>query len=159
MKNATLLVATLALISVTGCQSIGDEVEPRSYDALTLETGHWEWEKTAIGFGPLQTPATVGFTRQLVFGSDGRVLIQHNHERAKTSSYTLSMGTLAGCGEAQPAVPIIAYDTDAEVKTGMGGNRKAYTISKSGVDQYLFLTYDYACVDGGAYETYHWVAE
>jgi hypothetical protein len=150
MKNATLLVAALALLSVTGCQSIGDEVQPRNYDALALENGHWEWEKTIIGFSPVQTPVTVGFTRQLVFESDGHVSIQHNRKRAKTPGYTLSMGTLAGCGAAQPAVPIIAYDNDPEVKTGMGGNRKAYTVSKSGVDQYLFLTYDYACVDGGA---------
>ena len=122
MKKATLLVAVLALLSGTGCHSIGDEVQPRSYDALALEPGHWEWEKTAVGFNPLQTPTTVGFTRQLVFGSDGRVQIQHNRKSVKAATYTLSMGTLAGCGDAQPAVPIIAYDADAEVKTGIGGN-------------------------------------
>lgn len=153
-----ILLAALAGLTATSCHTTGDEVQPRSYDALALATGHWEWEKTTVGFSPQQTPATVGFTRQLVFGQDGRVSIQHDRKNAKTADYALSMGALAGCGAAAP-VPIITYDADAEVKTGFGGNRKNYTITKSGADQYLFLTYDYACVDGGAYETYRWVAE
>ena len=159
MNNPMRLVAALALLTATGCHSAGDEVQPRSYDALALATGHWEWEKTIVGFSPIQTPATVGFTRQLVFGEDGRLRIQHNRKSAKTADYTLSMGTVAGCGDAQPPVPLIVYEADPEIRTGLGGNRKAYVLSKVGATQYLFLTYDYACVDGGAYETYHWVAE
>ena len=155
-----LLLSTLPLAS--GCHREADEVQPRSYDALALATGHWEWEKTTLGFSPQQTPATLGFTRQLTFGAAGQVVIQHGQKRVKTADYTLSMGNLLGCGDGPPAVPLITYEADAEVKTGLGGlgnSRKAYSISKSGLDQYLFLTYDYACVDGGAYETYRWVKE
>ena len=159
MKKTSRLLAACTLLAVSGCHREGDEVQPRRYDALALATGHWEWEKTVLGFSPLQTPTTVGFTRQLTFGADGRVAILHNQKQAKTADYTLSMGTLAGCGDAQLPVPIIAYEADAEIKTGVGGSRKAYTLSKSGAEQYLFLTYEYACVDGGAYETYRWVAE
>lgn len=151
-----LLLSMLPLAS--GCQH-KDDPQPTSYDELALETGHWEWETTTVGFSPQQTPATVGFTRQLTFGADGQVVIQHSQQQVKTTAYTLSMGTLLGCGEAQPPVPLITYEADAEVKVGSGGSRKAYNVSKSGVNQYLFLTYDYACVDGGAYETYHWVKE
>lgn len=156
--NRLLLFASLLLTAqlATSCQDEAD-IRPASYDELAMGTGHWEWEKTTLGFSPLQTPATVGFTRQLTFGTDGRVAIQHSQQLVKTADYVLSMGALAGCGNAPP-VPLIAYEADAEVKTGSGSNRRAYTISKSGVDQYLYLAYDYACVDGGAYETYHWVA-
>ncbi len=150
------LLATMQLVA--SCQHDAD-IRPANYDELALDTGHWEWEKTTLGFSPQQTPATVGFTRQLTFGADGQVTIQHSQQRVKTAAYTLSMGTLLGCGDAQRPVPLITYEADAKIKTGFSGNRKAYNISKSGVDQYLFLTYDYACVDGGAYETYHWVAE
>ncbi|MEJ7666499.1 MAG: hypothetical protein WKG07_46760 [Hymenobacter sp.] len=142
----------------SGCQH-KDDPQPASYDELALDTGHWEWENTTLGFSPLQTPATIGFTRQLTFKTGGQVVIQHSQKRVKTTDYALSMGALLGCGDAQQPVPIITYEADAEVKVGLGGSRKAYTVSKSGVDQYLFLTYDYACVDGGAYETYHWVKE
>lgn len=159
MSRLLLSAALLATAQlVAGCQHDAD-VRPSHYDELALATGHWEWERTTLGFSPQQTPSTIGFTRQLTFGADGRVVIEHSQQPVKTADYTLSMGTLAGCGNAQPPVPLITYEADAEVKTGLGGGKKAYTISKSGPDQYLFLTYDYACVDGGAYETYRWVAE
>lgn len=156
MKKATLLLVTLTLFSAAGCQRTDDEVQPRSYDALALETGHWEWESTTVGFSSHQTPASVGFTRQLVFTADGKVLIQHDNRLNKTVEYQLSMGTLAGCGASQPAVPIITYTTESDIKSG---DRKAYSITKSGTGQRLAITCDYACIDGGAYESYHWVAE
>ena len=53
-------------------------------------------------------------------------------------------------------VPIITYETEADIHSG---NRKAYLVSKSGSEQRLSITCDYACVDGGAYESYHWVKE
>ena len=154
MKKATLLLAMLALLSATGCQR-ADDVQPRSYDALALDTGHWEWESTTVGFGSHQTPSTVGFTRQLVFTTEGKVVIKHNKQFDKRTDYQLAMGTLAGCGDMQP-VPIITYETEADIHSG---NRKAYLVSKSGSEQRLSITCDYACVDGGAYESYHWVKE
>jgi hypothetical protein len=155
MKNATLLVAALALASFTGCESIGDEVQPRSYDALALGTGHWEWESTAYRSGK-RTPSTEGFTRQLVFSADGQVLIQHSGKLNKRTDYQLSMGSLPYCGRTQVSVPIIAFKTDSDVPNN---DRKTYNITKTDTDQYLSLIGEAACMDGGAYETYHWVAE
>jgi hypothetical protein len=154
MKNATLLVAAFALLSVTGCQSIGDEVQPRNYDALALETGHWEWDATVLGWAGRRTPATMGFTRQLVFSADGKVLIQHDGKLNKRTSYQLSMGDLQKCSIKQ--VPIITFETDSDLPNN---DRKTYSITKSIEGQQLTLIGEYACVDGGAYETYHWVAE
>jgi hypothetical protein len=153
MKNATLLVAAFALLSVTGCQSIGDEVQPRNYDALALENGHWEWDATVLGWAGRRTPATMGFTRQLVFSADGKVLIQHDGKLNKRTSYQLSMG--ASCGSTQQ-MPMITFETDSDLPNN---DRKNYSITKSIEGQQLTLVGEYACVDGGAYETYHWVAE
>ncbi len=154
MKKATLLVAALTLLSATGCHSIGDEVQPRHYDALALETGHWEWDASTLGWTGKRTPASMGFTRQLVFSADGYVLIQHNGKLNKQTSYQLSMGNLSKCSTQQ--VPIIAYKTDSDVPNN---DRKTYSISKTDTGQQLSLVGEDACVDGGAYETYHWVAE
>jgi hypothetical protein len=154
MKNATLLVAALALASFTGCESIGDEVQPRSYDALALEAGHWEWDASVLGWSGRRTPASMGFTRQLVFSSDGKVLIQHDGKLNKRTSYQLSMGDLQKCSIKQ--VPIITFETDSDVPNN---DRKTYSITKSIEGQQLTLVGEDACVDGGAYESYHWVAE
>jgi hypothetical protein len=154
MKNATLLVAALALASFTGCESIGDEVQPRSYDALALEAGHWEWDASVLGWSGRRTPASMGFTRQLVFSSDGKVLIQHDGKLNKRTSYQLSMGDLQKCRIKQ--VPIITFETDSDVPNN---DRKTYSITKSIEGQQLTLVGEDACVDGGAYESYHWVAE
>jgi hypothetical protein len=154
MKNATLLVAAFALLSVTGCQSIGDEVQPRNYDALALETGHWEWDASTLGWAGRRTPTSMGFTRQLVFSADGKVLIQHDGKLNKRTSYQLSMGDLQECSIKQ--VPIITFETDSDVPNN---DRKTYSITKSIEGQQLTLVGEDACVDGGAYETYHWVAE
>jgi hypothetical protein len=154
MKNATLLVAAFALLSVTGCQSIGDEVQPRNYDALALETGHWEWDASTLGWAGRRTPTSMGFTRQLVFSADGKVLIQHDGKLNKRTSYQLSMGDLQKCSIKQ--VPIITFETDSDVPNN---DRKTYSITKSIEGQQLTLVGEEACVDGGAYETYHWVAE
>ncbi|MGI4822373.1 MAG: hypothetical protein ACRYFV_14275 [Janthinobacterium lividum] len=154
MKNATLLVAAFALLSVTGCQSIGDEVQPRNYDALALETGHWEWDASTLGWAGRRTPTSMGFTRQLVFSADGKVLIQHDGKLNKRTSYQLSMGDLQKCSIKQ--VPIITFETDSDVPNN---DRKTYSITKSIEGQQLTLVGEEACVDGGTYETYHWVAE
>jgi len=154
MKKALLLLLTSALLSATGCQRKDDEVQPSSYDALALETGHWEWEST--GYSRQQrTPSTEGFTRQLVFGADGQVVIQHDGKLNKKTAYTLSMGTLANCSTSA-TVPIITYETDSDLPNN---DRKTYSITKSPTGQSLTLTGENACIDTGAFETYHWVKE
>lgn len=155
MTKITLSVVLLALLTASSCRSRGEEVQPRSYDALALGTGHWEWDNTTAMAGR-RTPVTEGFTRQLVFSAEGKVLIQHDSKFNKQTSYQLSMGPLPHCGNPQVSVPIITFETDSDVPNN---DRKTYTISKSETSQSLSLVGEAACVDGGAYETYHWVAE
>lgn len=156
MKNTTRLLAALLLVTAAGCQPRrGTEAQPRSYDALALETGHWEWESTAYRGGK-RTPATEGYSRQLVFQSEGRVLIHHSGRLNKTRPYTLSMGTLARCTTSPTQVPVITYETDSDVPNN---DRKTYSLTSSPTSQTLVLVGELACTDAGATETYHWVAE
>lgn len=155
MEKTWLPVAVFSLVIAAGCRSVGDEVPPRSYDALALSTSHWEWDRTAYQSGN-RTPATEGFTRQLVFGADGQVVIQHNNKLNKTTTYQLSMGNLPHCGTPQLSVPIISFTTDSDVPNQ---DRKTYRITKSPTGQQLSLIGEAACIDVGAYEYYNWVAE
>jgi glucose/arabinose dehydrogenase len=155
MKKALLLLLTSELLSATGCQREGDEVQPSGYDALALETGHWEWESTAYRAGR-RTPATEGFTRQLVFGADKQLIIQHGKRFNKKITYALSMGTLANCPAATSTVPIIRYETDSDLPNN---DRKTYNIIQTATSQSLVLIGEDACIDAGATETYRWVKE
>ena len=154
MQKPLLLFVTFVLLVATSCQQRGDEVQPRNYDALALETGHWEWEYTGY-FKRKDTPETKGFTRQLVFGSDGQVLIQHDGRLNKKRPYTLSMGPLAACASTTK-VPLITYETDSDLPNN---DLKTYTITKTPTGQTLALEGEEACIDGGAYESYRWVKE
>jgi hypothetical protein len=155
MKKALLLLLTSALLSATGCQREGDEVQPSGYDALALENGHWEWESTDYRTGR-RTPVTEGFTRQLVFGADKHLLIQHDKRLNKKITYALSMGTRPNCPMPSGTVPIISYETDSDLPNN---DRKTYTITKTPTGQYLLLEGEETCIDGGATETYRWVKE
>lgn len=155
MKKALLLLFTSALLSATGCQREGDEVQPSGYDALALENGHWEWESTAYRTGR-RTPATEGFTRQLVFGADKQLIIQHDRKLNKKITYALSMGPLPNCPTPSGTVPIISYETDSDLPNN---DRKTYSIAKTPIGQSLSLTGEDACIDAGATETYRWVKE
>ncbi|HET9502348.1 MAG TPA: hypothetical protein VFO93_02320 [Hymenobacter sp.] len=155
MKKALLLLLTSALLSATGCQREGDEVQPSGYDALALENGHWEWEGTAYRTGR-RTPATEGFTRQLVFGADKQLIFQHDRRLNKKVTYALSMGTLPSCPTPSGTVPIISYETDSDLPNN---DRKTYSITKTPAGQSLTLTGEDACIDAGATESYRWVKE
>jgi len=155
MKKALLLLLTSALLSATGCQREGDEVQPSGYDALALETGHWEWESTTYRTGR-RTPATEGFTRQLVFGADKQVVIQHDKRLNKKTTYSLSMGTLPNCPTSTSTVPIISYETDSDLPNN---DRKTYSIVKTTTSQSLVLMGEGACIDAGSTEAYRWVKE
>ncbi len=153
MKKALLLLLASALLSATGCQREGDEVQPSGYDALALENGHWEWESTTYRAGR-RTPTTEGFTRQLVFGGDKQLIIQHDKRFNKKTAYALSMGTLPNCPT--PTVPIISYETDSDLPNN---DRKTYNITQTATSQSLVLIGEDACIDAGALETYRWVKE
>lgn len=153
MKKTTFLLLVFALFSATGCQDTDSELQPSSYDALALETGHWEWESTAYMAGK-STPVTLGYSRQLVFGANGQIKIYHRNQLNKQTTYSLSMGI--PCGAAQTQVPFITYENDSDV---YNNDRKTYSITKTPTSQSLLLVGEAACVDAGGYETYRWVKE
>jgi len=144
------LLAALPL--ATGCQTDAD-IRPAHYDALALATGHWQWDTSAYQSG-LQTPASLGFGRQLTFGSDGQLIVRRTGRDEYRTAYQLSMGKPQPCGGA--AVPLVSYASEPEL-----GNTdvKLYTITQETSRQTLTITSEALCVDGGALETYHWVAE
>lgn len=145
-----LLLAALPL--ATSCQTDAD-IRPAHYDALALATGHWEWDASAYQSG-LQTPASLGFGRQIVFGPEGQLLISRTGREAYRTSYQLSMGKPQPCGGAP--VPLVTYASEPEL-----GNTdiKLYTLGQEAGRQVLTIAGEALCVDGGALETYHWVAE
>ncbi len=145
-----LLLAALPL--ATGCQTDAD-IRPAHYDALALATGHWEWDSSAYPNGT-QTPASLGFNRQLTFGPEGQLTVCRPDRSDYRALYQLSMGKSQTCGGA--SVPLITYPSEPEL-----GNtdRKLYVLRQEANRQVLTIASEALCIDGGAVETYHWVAE
>lgn len=73
---------------------------------------------------------------------------------AYRATYQFSMGKPQPCGDAP--VPLVTYASEPEL-----GNtdNKLYTLSQAAGRQVLTIAGESVCVDGGAVETYHWVAE
>jgi len=145
-----LLLAALPLAA--GCQTDA-YIVPADYDALALATGHWEWENSSYQSG-LQTPATLGYARQLVFGPEGKLVVRRSGQADYRATYQLSMGTPQPCGGAP--VPLVTYPNEPELGNT---NAKLYTLSQRNGQQMLTIAGEGLCVDNGAAETYHWVAE
>ncbi|AMR26807.1 hypothetical protein A0257_06570 [Hymenobacter psoromatis] len=156
--NKLLRYATLLAVSqlAAGCQHDAD-IRPSNYDELALGTGHWEWDHSTLGWAGNRSPATEGYTRQLVFGTGGQLLLRRSGQSDYRTSYQLSMGPLPRCGYKQASFPLITYSTSEEKLPN--NERKTYAINQQSGQQVLSITGEDACVDGGAYETYHWVAE
>lgn len=145
-----LLAALLPLAA--GCQTDAD-ISPANYDVLALATGHWEWDNSSYQSG-LQTPASLGYTRQVVFEPGGQLLVRRRGQPDYRTTYQFSMGTPQPCGLAP--VPLVAYRSEPDL-----GNTdsKLYTLSQQASRQVLIVAGEGLCVDNGALETYHWVAE
>jgi hypothetical protein len=143
-----LLFALLGLFSLTGCDHDSDEVRPANYDILAMETGHWEWEST-LYFGPQYTPATEGYTRQLVFMANDQLMLRRSDQPDQRTSYRLSVG---GGGS-----PTVTFNTNEGKLTN--SDVKYYQITPQHGQQILQLTGEGAAYDAGGYETYHWVKE
>lgn len=145
------LLAALPLASA--CQKDAD-LNPATYDVLALATGHWEWDNSAYS-GGLQTPATLGYTRQAVFEAGGQLVVRRRGQADYRTSYQFSMGSPQPCATTVP-VPLITFPNEP----GLGNtNVKLYTLSQRGGQQVLTLIGEGQCIDNGAIETYHWVAE
>jgi hypothetical protein len=154
--KAFLLAAVLGCAAqlITGCKHDAD-VEPTSvsagYDVLAKATGHWEWENSAFGFAGTRTPASVGFTRQLVFGADNVLNVKRNGRQYYQTNFQLTTQTSATAPE-----PLITYANEADL---YNNDLKTYSLSQQNGRQVLILMGEQVPVDGGALETYHWVAE
>ena len=149
-----MLLAALPL--AVGCHRDAD-IRPANYDELALGTGHWEWDRSTLGWASNSTPTTEGYTRQLVFGTGGQLLLRRSGQADYRTTYQLSMGTLPFCSSNQKSFPIITYATNEEKLPN--NDRRTYTIDQQNGQQLLNITGEDACVDGGGYEMYHWVAE
>jgi hypothetical protein len=145
-----LLLGALPL--ATSCQTDAD-VRPASYDALALATGHWEWESSAYQ-GGLQTPASLGFTRQVVFGPTGQLTVHRRGQADYRTTYQLSMGVPQPCGAAP--VPLVTYTSEPDLANT---DAKLYTLTQRASQQVLIIAGEALCLDGGAVETYRWVQE
>ena len=148
---ALLVTAQLA----TSCQT--DDIRPANYDELAMATGHWEWDASALGWAGQRSPATEGYTRQLVFGTSGHLLLRRSGQDDYRGSYQLSMGTMPRCGAAQLTAPLLTYATSEPRLPN--DERKSYQVAQQRGQQTLTLVGESVCLDGGAIETYHWVAE
>ena len=139
-----------------GCQrKPQDTPTPKStgeYDVLAKAEGRWVWDKSMMLGGNL-TPASKGFTRQLVFRSDSTVAIYRNQALYASPTFQRTSGTLPRCGQPQSAVPLINYPNETDL---FNTARKTYRLSTvNGVVQ-LMIIGETACIDAGSYEVYHW---
>lgn len=158
MRISTLLLGAFALLATSGCHRTADEeVRPISYDELGLETGHWEWKIATRGWQGNFTPATTGYTRQLVFGAGGQLTVYRGSQPAYHATYQLSMGQSKYCNLPGVLVPLITYVSEPGLPND---DVKIYHITQSSNgEQFLEISGESACVDAGAYETYQWVKE
>ncbi len=150
MKKLLLFATLLGAAQLgPGCRHDAD-VRPGNYDTLAQATGHWDWEKTAYDAGP-RTPASTGFTRYVVFGQNGQLTVKRNGQDYYQTGYRLS--TRSG-----PA-PTDSLATYASEKDLYNNDVKTYRIRQQNGQRVLTLVGELVPVDGGAIETYHWVAE
>lgn len=153
-----LLVALLLSVAqlATSCQTDSD-LRPASYDELAMATGHWEWERSTQGFSYDKTPASVGYSRQLTFGPDRRLLLRRSGRPDVATTYQFTIYQVTSPTGAVISHPAVSFDTgEADLLTN---TLKYYDIRQQNGQQQLTLTGEKAYIDGGAIETYHWVAD
>ncbi len=139
----------------TGCQTDAD-IRPANYDELAMATGHWEWDNWQNGFSGTRTPANAGFTQQLTFGAGGQLTIRRNGHLLQQESYQLSVGTFNRCGQQLTQVPLLTFANQLPL---FNDEAKTYDLAHQDNQMTLKLIGRETCVDYGAFETYHWVAE
>ena len=157
MRPLLLLAGLFTITQLLSSCKTDTDLRPANYDELAMGTGHWEWERSVLGFTYDKTPASVGYSRQLIFGPDHRLLLRRSQRPDYTTSYQLSIsqGTSPTGGTiSQPAVSFDTAEPDLPTNT-----LKYYTPGQQNGQQTLVLTGEKASLDGGAIETYHWVKE
>lgn len=102
------------MLAVGSCKSKSDpQPAIADTDVLMQANGYWQWENSKTRGGQL-TPASVGFSRELIFKNDGRVHIFHNRQATIQPAYRLSIGVLNLCGQ-QIAAPLVNYAAEPQI--------------------------------------------
>lgn len=148
-----VLLVTAQLAS--SCQTDAD-IRPTNYDELAMATGHWEWDSWQNGFSGSRTPASASFTQQLTFGAGGQLAVRRNSQLVRQAGYQLSVGSFTRCGTQLTQVPLLTFTNEQPL---FNDEAKTYDLTHHGNQLLLTLIGREACVDYGAIETYHWVAE
>ena len=123
-------------------------------DMLLHSTGYWEWQSSASTASKL-TPASVGFSRELIFKSDRLVHIYHDRQPFIQPAYIYSFGTLNQCTTQPqpPSVILLRYIAEPQIPNN---ELREYVIRFSPNDTTLSINGEFACVDRGYYESYRW---
>lgn len=135
------------------CCRVDTDQLPANLDTLAQKQGYWEWQNSFTE-GLVVSPATVGFSRQLVFGTNGQLRIRHNNQPFSEVSYQVSSGTLPRCGTPQQPVNLVTFTAELT-----NNDRKTYSLSTDAAGTHLTLVGEDACFDGGFTETYLWKAD
>lgn len=91
----------------------------------------------------------------MVFGNGGQLTVQCNGQLSYQTTYQLSRGP--SCAEVPGNdVPLVVFSSEKDLAND---DAKSYSIAQQNGRQQLYLVGVGACLDGGAFETYHWVAE
>jgi hypothetical protein len=156
MRKLVLLASLCGATQLLNSCKTDTDLRPANYDELAMATGHWEWDRSVLGFTYDKTPASVGYSRQLVFGPDHRLLLRRSQQADYATTYQLSIYQ-AAAPASSVSHPAVSFDTaEPELPTN---TLKYYDISQQSGRQTLVLTGEKAALDAGAIETYHWVAE
>jgi hypothetical protein len=154
MRTRLLFLGLLGTGQLLSSCKTDTDLRPASYDELAMATGHWEWDRSVLGFTYDKTPASVGYTRQLTFGPDHRLLLLRSGQANYATTYQLTTYTPPGGAKSQPA---LRFDTaEPELPTG---SLRYYDLSQQNGQQLLTLVGEQAALDGDAIETYHWVKD
>ena len=152
MKPILSNLLLVSLLAVGSCKSKSDpQPTIADTDVLMQASGYWEWE-SSVSLGGRLTPASVGFSRELIFKSYGLVHIFHNHQAAIRPTYQLSTGVLSQCGQ-QTTVPLVRYAAEPQIPNN---ELRTYLIRLTPTDTILSINGVLACTNGGSYETYRW---
>jgi hypothetical protein len=154
MRTLLLFMGLLGASQLlSGCKTDTD-LRPANYDELAMATGHWEWDRSVLGFTYDKTPVTVGYGRQLVFGPDHRLLLRRTGQADYATTYQLTTYTPPSGTKSLPALRFDLAEGDLPT-----GSLRYYDLNQENGRQLLVLTGERASLDADAIETYHWVAE
>lgn len=111
MKTAKIIIIILFFVLVSlFCAACSDSDSDEDNDESIV--GTWNWYKTSGGIGGIiQTPASTGETKRVVFESNGNVTFYTNDAITLSSTYTLSKEKTILSDQILPVVKVQGFDT------------------------------------------------